>query len=367
VAYTDTVTPVQKYNIFTPFFQSTRASGESRTTNYDCLFCNVSVPSGAIAARSFTGTAIVWTHIECLRQVPGATLSTDGAAKFKAMKAYETRRDAAREAARAEKRTAAISLPTPAGLGADVQTSTPAPTIDEAQLRATIEAEYLTKLAAIRPILEMQRQRIQELEQELAAAKAAAIYAPYDEQTRNARQNDSALTPAEQAQDKPGVTRCGLPKKDGTPCQWNTAKSPCRHHGTSAVVKAMSNPQNETTLDVVTEEARTPAPAPQEKPFGTERPTSGTHYAILDGCNKYKTIFRLSGDLFQNGQTGGGYSYFASDEIQPKLLDMLTAHGNSTPILATVRDKTITGAVVPNDTAKAARKAQAKAQRTSAS
>lgn len=280
MAYTSAITDDQKYKIFAPFFESIRAKTASKYVDYDCLFCSKPVLAETSAARSFTGTAIVWAHPECLRTVPGAALSTDKKAKHKAHEAFKERQAVARKAARDEK-----------------QTSAPAPDIAAitAEITTTIEAKYKDAMQTAIDYIASQRLRIDTLEALLERYQATGVWlqapAPRDEapvldqQTVNARQNDSALTPAEKAQDKPGVIRCGSPKKDGAPCQWNTAKSPCRHHGVPAVVKAMSDPKNETTVDVVkTESSAT---------LNTVKPTSGEFDVTFVELSPGQSVIRL--------------------------------------------------------------------------
>lgn len=348
MAYTSEITSAQKYQMFSPFFQSTRAQGENKRVDYACLFCNQPVKPLTVAGRSFTGTAITWAHVECLRAVPGASISTDGKAKMKAHTAFKERQSVARKAANAEKAPAQHVCPS----------------LDETAIRAAIDAEYEERMQRVIVAITTRDQRIASLEEEVRVLRAPSIALTYVEPAP-VEETPAPLIAHPEAthdQDKPGVIRCGRPTKSGDACKWNIAKSACRHHGGhAAVVQAMSDPQNETTVDVVEQET---TPAPTVPTFGTERPVKGTHVAVYDGMNEAGTIFGLGGPNFQNAASTTeyhGYNYFATDELRPTMRQLV--QGSSVSV--TVADKYITEVrvLVEGETATEAQRAASKAKR----
>lgn len=230
---------------FVPFFTATVLfkNDKAPAGAYDCVACGNDIgEKNTPAAISYKNDYLgQWAHPACLMKAK--IIMTDDRKAKKAAQAVH--RDAFQASYQNKAKTTTTVSSSPAQTTVKTQTTTPPAEPDlgttsiaegfmkaQTELRATIEAEYEARLTAMVSIIQAKNERIATLEsdnEKLAMELSRIIVTSVsdDQRTKNARMNDSALTPQE-------LGRCGAPKKDGTACRWDTSKTACMHHNRAA-------------------------------------------------------------------------------------------------------------------------------------
>jgi hypothetical protein len=226
---------------FAPFFTATVLfkNDKAPAGAYDCVACGNDIgdkntPAAISYATNYLGS---WAHPACLMKAK--IVMTDDKRLKKAAQAVH--RDAFQASYQNRAKTTTTVSSTPAKTTVTKYTApTPAPTPpanmaltysapSEADLRATIEAEYEARLTAMVNIILAKNERIATLESdnEKLAMELSKIMV-----TSVAPTTPAPTTTHNQklVQEIKAMGRCGAPKKDGTACRWDTRKTACMHH-----------------------------------------------------------------------------------------------------------------------------------------
>jgi FtsZ-binding cell division protein ZapB len=232
---------------YAPFYASTlpfrSLKAEAKNPKaYDCLVCGSDIgpaltPNLAISyTMNRYGT---WAHVACLKNAK-QPISTDQNAKIAARTAVQAQSKAKTTTTvsntphKTTVKTHTAPPTPPANMALTYSAPTTVGSLDAlaADLRATIEAEYERLMQQALATIQDLQARVATLEsdnEKLAMELSRIIVTSVsdDQRTKNARMNDSALTPQEKG-------RCGAQKKDGTACRWDTSKTACMHHNKAA-------------------------------------------------------------------------------------------------------------------------------------